>query len=39
MSDIISKYYIYNSTNNYAGLISYEQDLQNKLDNGWIVTG
>lgn len=41
--DLILKYYIYtyidNTTNVYRGLISYEADLESKINNGWILNG
>lgn len=40
---LILKYYIYyyidNSSDFYKGLISYEEDLQSRLDSGWILNG
>lgn len=42
-NNLILKYYIYtyidNTTNVYRGLISYESQLQNKINSGWTLTG
>ena len=41
--DLILKYYTYyyfdNSSHVYKGLISYEEDLQSRLNSGWILNG
>ena len=41
--ELILKYYIYYSLDTashlYKGLISYEKDLQSRLDTGWVLNG